>query len=39
MVDAMYETPGSGLKKLTITADYALEKIQHAHFETDTINS
>jgi ATP-dependent Clp protease ATP-binding subunit ClpX len=37
MVDAMYETPGTKVKKLNITRDYALEKIQKAHFETDII--
>ena len=33
MVDAMYDTPSSDIKELTITREYALEKIQQAHFE------
>ena len=33
MVDAMYEVPSGKLKKFTVTADYALEKIRNAHFE------
>lgn len=37
MVEAMYETPGTKTKKLTITRDYALEQIQKAHFETETV--
>lgn len=38
MVDAMYSTPGSEVKELVITRDYALEQIRKAHFETDCIN-
>lgn len=38
MVEAMYSIPGTKTKKLTITRDYALEQIQKAHFETDSIN-
>ncbi len=37
MVDAMFEIPGSGKKKLDITRDYALAQIQKAHFETDVV--
>lgn len=37
MVDAMFEIPGSGKKKLDITRDYALSQIQKAHFETDVV--
>lgn len=37
MVDAMFEIPGSGKKKLDITRDYALAQIQKAHFETDAV--
>ncbi len=37
MVDSMYDIPGSGIKELTITRDYALEQIQKAHFETDMV--
>ncbi len=33
MVDAMYDTPSSDIEELTITREYALEKIQQAHFE------
>ncbi len=33
MVDAMYDTPSSDIKELTITREYALEKIQQVHFE------
>lgn len=37
MVEAMFNTPGTKTKNLTITRDYALEQIQKAHFETDII--
>ncbi len=37
MVEAMYNTPGTKTKQLTITRDYALEQIQKAHFETETV--
>lgn len=37
MVEAMYSIPGTETKKLNITRDYALEQIQKAHFETDSI--
>ena len=37
MVDAMYETPGTETKELTITRDYAAEQIRKANFETDII--
>lgn len=37
MVDSMFDIPGSGIKKLEITRDYALEQIQKAHFETDIV--
>ncbi|MCM1310222.1 MAG: ATP-dependent Clp protease ATP-binding subunit ClpX [Bacteroides sp.] len=37
MVEAMYSTPGTDIKQLKITRDYALEQIQKAHFETDSI--
>lgn len=37
MVEAMYNTPGTKTKKLTITREYALEQIQKAHFETETV--
>lgn len=38
MVDAMFHTPGSDVKELVITRDYALEQIKKANFETDIIN-
>ena len=37
MVEAMFNTPGTKTKELTITRDYALEQIQKAHFETDIV--
>ena len=37
MVEAMYSTPGTKIKSLNITREYALEQIQKAHFETDSI--
>lgn len=37
MVDSMYDIPGSDIKSLNITRDYALEQIQKAHFETDIV--
>lgn len=37
MVDAMYTTPGSKTKQLTITREYALEQIRKANFETDNM--
>ncbi len=37
MVEAMYSIPGTDTKKLNITREYALEQIQKAHFETDSI--
>ena len=33
MVDAMFEIPSANVKSFTVTKDYALEKIQNAHFE------
>lgn len=37
MVDAMFDIPSKkGVKKFTVTPDYALEKLQKAHFETFT---
>ena len=33
MVDAMYELPSAGVKKFTVTRDYAQQKIEAAHFE------
>lgn len=33
MIDAMYETPSSDVKELTITPEYALEKLRKANFE------
>lgn len=37
MVDAMFDIPSKkGVKKFTVTSDYALEKLQKAHFETFT---
>ncbi|MDE7388065.1 MAG: AAA family ATPase, partial [Muribaculaceae bacterium] len=38
MVDAMFEIPSTDIKQLSITRDYAMEKILRAHFETDTMN-
>ena len=33
MVDAVYELPSAGVKKFTVTRDYAQQKIEAAHFE------
>ena len=33
MVDAMYEIPSQKIQKFEVTAEYALKKIQEAHFE------
>lgn len=38
MIDAMYEVPSSAVKKFNVTADYALEKLKAANFETATFN-
>lgn len=38
MVDAMFDTPGSGTKDLTITRDYALKQIHKANFEADVMS-
>ena len=37
MVDAMYELPSAGVKKFTVTRDYAQQKIEAAHFEAATL--
>lgn len=36
MIDAMYDTPGTRTKKVTITPEYVLEKLGKANFETYT---
>ena len=33
MVDAMFDMPSTSVKKFEVTAEYALDKIRHAHFE------
>lgn len=38
MIDAMYEVPSTKTKKFEISADYALEKLKAANFETATYN-
>lgn len=38
MIDAMFEVPSSKAKKFEVTADYALEKLRAANFETSTYN-
>ena len=37
MVDAMYEVPSSGITEFEVTKGYALEKLQSAHFETNSL--
>lgn len=37
MVDAMYDVPSSGITEFEVTKDYALEKLQSAHFETNSL--
>lgn len=37
MIDAMFDIPSKkGVKKLTVTKEYALDKLKNAHFETFT---
>lgn len=36
MIDAMFDTPSSDVKTLTITPEYALEKLRNANFESQT---
>ncbi len=38
MIDAMFEVPSSDTKKFTVTAEYALDKLKAANFETSTFN-
>lgn len=38
MIDAMYEVPSSSAGEFNVTADYALEKLKAANFETATFN-
>ena len=33
MIDSMFDVPSSGEKSFTVTAEYALEKLQKANFE------
>ena len=35
MVDAMFETPGSDVKRLVIDTDYVAHQLQKAHFDLD----
>lgn len=37
MIDAMFDIPSQNVKEFQVTADYALEKIQKAHFEGMTV--
>ncbi|MDE7443016.1 MAG: ATP-dependent Clp protease ATP-binding subunit ClpX, partial [Muribaculaceae bacterium] len=36
MIDAMYDIPSTKLKKFDVTKEYALDKLQKAHFEINT---
>lgn len=37
MIDAMYEIPSTNKRKFEVTAEYALEKLEKANFETNHI--
>ncbi len=36
MTDAMFDVPSSDLKEFEVTAEYALDKLRQANFETAT---
>ena len=38
MIDAMYEIPSTNKRKFEVTAEYALEKLEKANFETNHIS-
>ncbi|MDE5838415.1 MAG: ATP-dependent Clp protease ATP-binding subunit ClpX, partial [Paramuribaculum sp.] len=38
MIDAMFEIPSSKTKEFTVTADYAIDKLKEANFETSIFN-
>ncbi len=39
MVDAMFDAPSSGVKKLTIDADYVIDRLKKANFDSITTNN
>lgn len=36
MIDAMFDSPSSGVKKFTVTPDYVVRKLQESHYELNS---